>query len=120
MSLFSHYFHDFKNLNEFSIIIRILLYEKWTKLHYTMLHYCRKLETELDEDIEKKGEVLDRENIKANRAYKECFTILKKFDVENHQFFKEVEYLLNVYADAAKNVNDFYIIYLFCIIFHNS
>ncbi|XP_043510099.1 HAUS augmin-like complex subunit 3 isoform X1 [Frieseomelitta varia] len=63
----------------------------------------KKLETELDEDIEKKGEFLDKENIKANRTYKECFTILKKFDVENHQFFKEVEYLLNVYADAAKN-----------------
>ncbi|XP_033297310.1 uncharacterized protein LOC117204218 isoform X2 [Bombus bifarius] len=63
----------------------------------------KKLEIELDETIEKEEESLDRENIKANRAYEECSTIMKKFDTQNHQFFEEVEFLVNVYADAAEN-----------------
>ncbi|PBC28510.1 HAUS augmin-like complex subunit 3 [Apis cerana] len=63
----------------------------------------KKLEIELDNNIEQEKQLLDRENIEADKAYKECFVILKDFDVQNHKCFKEVEYLLNVYADAAEN-----------------
>ncbi|KOC65373.1 hypothetical protein WH47_09952 [Habropoda laboriosa] len=63
-----------------------------------------KLEARLDEDVEKEETFLDREYIEADKAYKECSVILKKFDIHYREFFKEVECLLNVYADAAENV----------------
>lgn len=71
------------------------------------MYYYRKLEIELDNNIEQEKQLLDRENIEADKAYKECFVILKDFDIQNHKCFKEVEYLLNVYADAAENVSNF-------------
>lgn len=83
------------------------------------MYYYRKLEIELDNNIEQEKQLLDRENIEADKAYKECFVILKDFDVQNHKCFKEVEYLLNVYADAAENVSNFFIINLF-IIYNNN
>ncbi|XP_076761469.1 HAUS augmin-like complex subunit 3 [Xylocopa sonorina] len=63
----------------------------------------KKVEAKLDEDIEKEEELLDREKIEADKAYKECSAILTEFNTRNHEFFKEVESLLNVYADAAEN-----------------
>ncbi|CAK9821471.1 hypothetical protein ANTRET_LOCUS192 [Anthophora retusa] len=63
----------------------------------------KKLGTRLDENVEKEETCLDREYIEADKAYKECSAILKKFDMHNHEFFKEIECLLNVYADAAEN-----------------
>lgn len=36
--------------------------------------------------------------------YDDCSVILKEFDKDNCQFSKDIESLLNVYADAAKNV----------------
>lgn len=38
------------------------------------------------------------------KAYDDCSVTLKKFDQDNCQFSKAIENLLNVYADAAKNV----------------
>ncbi|OAD53486.1 hypothetical protein WN48_09969, partial [Eufriesea mexicana] len=61
------------------------------------------LEIKLDEDIEKEEECLNRETIEANKAYEDCFEILRQFDIRNHEFFKEVKHLLNIYADAAEN-----------------
>ncbi|XP_017762755.1 PREDICTED: HAUS augmin-like complex subunit 3 [Eufriesea mexicana] len=63
----------------------------------------KKLEIKLDEDIEKEEECLNRETIEANKAYEDCFEILRQFDIRNHEFFKEVKHLLNIYADAAEN-----------------
>ncbi|CAL7938752.1 unnamed protein product [Xylocopa violacea] len=63
----------------------------------------KKLEAKLDEDIEKEEEFLDREKIEADKAYKECSAILTEFNMRNHEFFKEVETLLNVYADTAED-----------------
>lgn len=34
----------------------------------------------------------------------ECSAIVKEFDESNRKFSKEIEYLLNIYADAAENV----------------
>lgn len=67
----------------------------------------RKLDVKLDEDIEKQEESMNRESIEADKAYEECLVLLKDFDVHNHEFFQEVEDLLNVYADAAENVSNF-------------
>lgn len=46
------------------------------------------------------------ECIKADKGYKDCFKTLNEYDENNREFFKEVECLLNVYADAAENVSN--------------
>lgn len=48
--------------------------------------------------------MLDKEQIEAEKTYDDCSVILKEFDKNNCQFSKDVDALLNVYADAAKNV----------------
>lgn len=78
------------------------------------MKYFRKLEVQLDEDIEKEEDALDMECIKADKAYIDCSGILKEFDANNREFFNEVESLLNVYADAAENVSKFDRVSLIC------
>lgn len=48
--------------------------------------------------------MLNKEQIETEKAYDDCSVILKEFDKDNCQFCKDVENLMNVYADAAKNV----------------
>jgi len=67
-------------------------------------HDCREVENKLDDDIEEPETMLDRERIETEKAYDDCSTILKEFDRGNCQFSKDVEILLNVYANASKNV----------------
>ncbi|XP_076646336.1 uncharacterized protein LOC143355427 isoform X3 [Halictus rubicundus] len=59
--------------------------------------------TELDDEIEKESELLNKEYIAENKVYADCSMILDDFDMNNHEFFREVECLLNQYADAAEN-----------------
>nr|XP_033333654.1 uncharacterized protein LOC117224662 [Megalopta genalis] len=63
----------------------------------------KKVTTELDDEIEKKSELLNREYIADEKAYKDCSMILDDFDVINHDFFRQVECLSNQYANAAEN-----------------
>ncbi|XP_076646335.1 uncharacterized protein LOC143355427 isoform X2 [Halictus rubicundus] len=63
----------------------------------------KKLMTELDDEIEKESELLNKEYIAENKVYADCSMILDDFDMNNHEFFREVECLLNQYADAAEN-----------------
>jgi len=56
---------------------------------------------------------LNKDQIETEKAYDDCSVILKEFDKDNCQFLKDIENLLNVYVDAAKNV----IILNFVIIF---
>lgn len=48
--------------------------------------------------------MLNKEQIETEKAYDDCSVILKEFDKDNCQFSKDIENLLNVYANAAKNV----------------
>lgn len=64
----------------------------------------RDVENKLDDDIEEAETMLNKEQIETEKAYDDCSVTLKKFDQDNCQFSKDVENLLNVYADAAKNV----------------
>lgn len=48
--------------------------------------------------------MLDKEQIETEKAYDDCSVILKEFDKNNCQFFKDIYKLLNIYADAIKNV----------------
>lgn len=48
--------------------------------------------------------MLDKERIEMEKAYDNCSVTLKEFDKDNYQFSKDVDALLNVYADAVKNV----------------
>lgn len=48
--------------------------------------------------------MLNKEQIETEKTYDDCSVILKKFDKETCQFSKDIESLLNVYANAAKNV----------------
>lgn len=48
--------------------------------------------------------MLNKEQIETEKAYDDCSVILKEFDKDNCEFSKDIESLLNVYADAAKNV----------------
>ncbi|XP_012163134.3 HAUS augmin-like complex subunit 3 isoform X1 [Bombus terrestris] len=101
-------FFDDTNINDLFAEYEIVKnsYKEDKDYIYTLqngIKNLKKLEIELDETIEKEEESLGRENIKANRAYEECSLIMKKFDTQNHQFFEEVEFLVNVYADAAEN-----------------
>lgn len=65
---------------------------------------CREAENKLDDDIEEAETVLNKEQIETEKAYDDCSIVLKEFDKDNCQFSKDIESLLNVYADAAKNV----------------
>lgn len=65
---------------------------------------CREVENRLDDDIEEAETTLNKEQIETEKAYDDCSVILKKFDKNNCQFSKDVENLLNMYANAAKNV----------------
>lgn len=48
--------------------------------------------------------MLNKEQIKTQRLYEDCSIVLEEFDRDNCQFSKGVEALLNIYADAARNV----------------
>lgn len=61
------------------------------------------IENKLDDDIEEAKNILDKERIEMGKAYDNCSITLKEFDTDNYQFSKDVDVLLNVYADAAKN-----------------
>ncbi|XP_076222437.1 uncharacterized protein LOC116431744 [Nomia melanderi] len=63
----------------------------------------KKLVAEVDEEIKKESEWLNVERIATDKAYEDCVAILGDFDENNHEFFHEVECLLNLYADAAEN-----------------
>lgn len=65
---------------------------------------CRDAENKLDDDIEEAETMLNKEQIETEKVYDDCSVILKKFDQDNCQFSKDIENLLKVYADAAKNV----------------
>jgi len=67
-------------------------------------HGCREVENKLDDDIEEPETMLDRERIETEKVYEDCSMILKEFDRDNCQFSKDIEVLLNVYANASKNV----------------
>lgn len=72
--------------------------------------------------------MLGRMRIETEKVYDNCSMILKEFDRDNCQFSKDVEILLNVYANASKNVTIFnsvddvpYVfIYLFLLFFLSS
>ncbi|XP_071643338.1 HAUS augmin-like complex subunit 3 isoform X2 [Temnothorax longispinosus] len=63
----------------------------------------KEVENKLDDDIEEAEIMLNKEQIETEKAYDDCSVILKEFDKDNCQFSKDIESLLNVYADAAKN-----------------
>ncbi|XP_076276595.1 uncharacterized protein LOC143207255 isoform X2 [Lasioglossum baleicum] len=63
----------------------------------------KKRMAELDDEIEKESELLNKEYIAESKAYSDCSMILDDFDMNNHEFFTQVECLLNQYADAAEN-----------------
>ncbi|XP_077278304.1 uncharacterized protein LOC143906243 isoform X2 [Temnothorax americanus] len=63
----------------------------------------KEVENKLDDDIEEAEITLNKEQIEMEKAYDDCSVILKEFDKDNCQFSKDIESLLNVYADAAKN-----------------
>lgn len=50
--------------------------------------------------------MMNKEQIETEKTYEDCSVILKEFDEDNYQFSKDVETLINAYADAAKNVNN--------------
>lgn len=58
----------------------------------------------MDDDIEEAQTILDKEQIETEKAYDDCNVILKEFDKNNSQFSEDVYNLLNIYADAVKNV----------------
>lgn len=58
----------------------------------------------MDDDIEEAETMLDKEQIETEKAYDDCSVILKEFDKNNCQFSQDVHNLLNIYADAIKNV----------------
>lgn len=62
--------------------------------------------------------MLDKEQIETEKAYDDCSVILKEFDKDNCQFSKDIETLLNVYADAAKNVTIISFVMSFASTFH--
>ncbi|KYQ48562.1 HAUS augmin-like complex subunit 3 [Trachymyrmex zeteki] len=63
----------------------------------------KEVENKLDDDIEEAETMLNKEQIETEKTYDDCSVILKKFDKETCQFSKDIESLLNVYANAAKN-----------------
>ncbi|XP_076375530.1 uncharacterized protein LOC143258892 [Megalopta genalis] len=63
----------------------------------------KKLMAELDDETGKESELLNREYIADENAYKDCSMILDDFDMINHDFLRQVECLSNQYADAAEN-----------------
>lgn len=79
---------------------------------------CREVENKLDDDIEEAETVLNKEQIETEKAYDDCSVILKEFDKDNCQFSKDIETLLNVYADAAKNVISLSFVMNFASTFH--
>lgn len=58
----------------------------------------------MDDDIEEMETILAKEQIETEKAYDDCSVILKEFDKNNSQFSNDVYNLLNIYADAVKNV----------------
>ncbi|XP_011637389.1 HAUS augmin-like complex subunit 3 [Pogonomyrmex barbatus] len=63
----------------------------------------KEVENKLDDDIEEAETVLNKEQIETEKAYDDCGVMLKEFDKDNCHFSKDIDNLLNVYADAAKN-----------------
>ncbi|XP_078041406.1 uncharacterized protein LOC144472315 [Augochlora pura] len=63
----------------------------------------KKVVTELDDEIRKESDLLNKECIADKKIYENCSNILDDFDMINHDFFRQVECLANQYADAAEN-----------------
>ncbi|XP_011869671.1 PREDICTED: HAUS augmin-like complex subunit 3 [Vollenhovia emeryi] len=63
----------------------------------------KEVENKLDDDIEEEEAMLNKEQIELEKTYEDCSVVLKEFDDANCQFSKDIECLLNVYANAAKN-----------------
>ncbi|KAL0113539.1 hypothetical protein PUN28_012598 [Cardiocondyla obscurior] len=66
----------------------------------------KNVENKLDDDTEEAETVLNKNQIETEKAYDNCSTVLKEFDKNTCQFSKDVENLLNVYANASKNQGD--------------
>ncbi|EZA50682.1 hypothetical protein DMN91_003715 [Ooceraea biroi] len=77
--------------------------EEYLHLLKHSMKNLKEVENKLDDDIEEAETMLDRERIETEKAYDDCSMILKEFDRDNCQFSKDVEILLNVYANAFKN-----------------
>lgn len=48
--------------------------------------------------------MMDKEQIETEKLYDNCSAVLKEFDRDNYEFSKDVDDLLNTYADAVRNV----------------
>ncbi|XP_028049801.2 HAUS augmin-like complex subunit 3 [Monomorium pharaonis] len=77
--------------------------EEYLQLLHHSIKALRDIKNKLDDDIEEAEVALNKEQIETEKAYDDCSVILKEFDKNNCQFSKDVENLLNVYANAAKN-----------------
>ncbi|XP_014469896.1 PREDICTED: HAUS augmin-like complex subunit 3 isoform X2 [Dinoponera quadriceps] len=66
----------------------------------------KEIKNKLDDDIEEAETTLDKERIETEKLYYNCSVVLKEFDKDICQFSKDVDALLNTYADAAKNQGD--------------
>lgn len=82
-----------------------------TNRYFIDMNLYRGIENKLDDDIEEAKNILDKERIEMGKAYDNCSITLKEFDTDNYQFSKDVDVLLNVYADAAKNVIISYLLF---------
>lgn len=85
-----------------------------------MCNFYREIEYKLDDEIEEARDKMDKEQIELDKVYKDCSIVLKKFDANNHQFARDVDVLLNIYADAAKNVIISRLIYIVDLSNNNS
>ncbi|XP_032681124.1 HAUS augmin-like complex subunit 3 [Odontomachus brunneus] len=66
----------------------------------------KKVENKLEDDIEEAEAILNKEQIKTQKLYEDCNVVLEEFDRDNCQFSKDVETLLNIYVDTARNQGD--------------
>ncbi|XP_067209133.1 HAUS augmin-like complex subunit 3 isoform X2 [Linepithema humile] len=80
--------------------------EEYLNLLKNSIKNLKEVENKLDDNIEEAEIMLHKEQIETEKAYDNCSAILKEFDKDNCQFSKDVDTLLNVYADAAKNQGD--------------
>ncbi|XP_018343449.1 PREDICTED: HAUS augmin-like complex subunit 3 [Trachymyrmex septentrionalis] len=77
--------------------------EKYLQSLRHSIKTLKEVKNKLDDDIEEAETMLNKEQIETEKAYDDCSVILKKFDKDTCQFSKDIESLLNVYANAAKN-----------------
>ncbi|EFN86661.1 hypothetical protein EAI_03694 [Harpegnathos saltator] len=66
----------------------------------------KEVDNRLDDDIEEAETLLHKEQIETEKLYENCSVVLKEFDRDNCQFSKDVDSLLNIYANATKNQGD--------------